>query len=106
MRFFRIVYVVSIVGDSCCVPGCAREPELEPKHKIFLNHSGVQKTFTEQLCKSLEGCHYYPIFGKRPDSLPKGKKIPDLILQAARQCQVAESILSKDFFSPIPSSPC
>lgn len=51
MRFFRIVYVLSIVGDSCCVPGSAREPELEPKHKIFLNHSGVQKTFTEQLCK-------------------------------------------------------
>lgn len=30
-----------------CVNGLAREPELEPKHKIFLSHSGVQKNLTE-----------------------------------------------------------
>lgn len=82
-----------------CVNGCVREPELEPKHKVFLSHSGVQKNFTEQLCVDLERWQYYPFFDKRPDSLPKGKKFPELIFQAARQCHVAVLILSEDFFT-------
>lgn len=82
-----------------CVSGVCRELTLEPKHKIFLSHSGFQKDFTEQLCVDLERCHYYPFFDKRDRSLPKGKKFPELILQAAQQCQVAVLILSEDFFT-------
>jgi len=35
---------------------------LEPKHKIFLSHSGAQKTFVVQLCKDLEDLNYFPFF--------------------------------------------
>jgi hypothetical protein len=82
-----------------CVLGFGREPELEPKHKIFLSHSGVQKSFTEQLCVDLERWQYYPFFDKRPESLPKGKQFPELIFQAAQQCRVAVLVLSEDFFT-------
>lgn len=47
----------------------------------------------------LERCQYYPFFDKRPDSLPKGKRFPRLVFQAARQCHVAILILSEDFFT-------
>ncbi|KAG0606394.1 hypothetical protein M758_9G137800 [Ceratodon purpureus] len=75
------------------------EPELEPKHKVFLSHSGVQKNFTEQLCLDLERLQYCPFFDKRPESLPKGQKFPELIFQAAQQCRVAVLILSEEFFT-------
>lgn len=88
---------------QCCwfnlFHGGSREPELEPKHKIFLSHSGSQKDFTEQLCVDLERWQYYPFFDKRSNSLPKGRKYPELIFQAAQQCEVAVLILSEEFFT-------
>jgi hypothetical protein len=77
----------------------SREPCWDPKHKIFLSHSGAQKDFTEQLCEDLNRVHHYPFFDKRPDSLPKGEKFPERILEAAKQCRVAVLVLSKEFFT-------
>jgi hypothetical protein len=72
---------------------------LEPKHDIFLSHSGKQKDFTELLCRELERWGYNPFFDIRDDSLPKGKKFPELIFHAARQCRVAILVLSEEFFT-------
>jgi len=90
--------VVLICWPSSIV-GFVREPKLEPKHKIFLSHSGVQKNFTEQLCVDFESWDYWPFFDKRRDSLPEGRKFPELIFRAAQQCRVAILVLSEDFFT-------
>ncbi|KAG0556588.1 hypothetical protein KC19_11G065200 [Ceratodon purpureus] len=75
------------------------DPKLQPKHKIFLSHSGAQKDFVEQLCEDLERFHRFPFFDKREDSLPKGERFPDLIFQAAKQCRVAVVVVSEEFFT-------
>ncbi|KAG0582701.1 hypothetical protein KC19_3G078300 [Ceratodon purpureus] len=76
----------------------ARGSLLEPKHKIFLSHSGAQKGFVEELCVQLEAIHRFPFFDKRTDSLPWGESFPDAIFRAAKQCQVAVVVLSDEFF--------
>ncbi|KAG0592572.1 hypothetical protein KC19_1G263300 [Ceratodon purpureus] len=75
----------------------SEEMKLLPKHRIFLSHSGVQKPFVEQLCEDLENAGHFPFFDRRPESLPKGEKFPDLIMQAARECHVAVVVLSMDY---------
>lgn len=72
---------------------------LEPKHNIFLSHSGKQKDFTERLWEELRRVHYFPFFDKCPDSLLKGDEFPPAIIQAARQCHVAILVLSEEFFT-------
>ena len=47
----------------------------------------------------MERWGYNPFFDIRDDSLPKGKKFPELIFRAARQCRVAILILSEAFFT-------
>jgi hypothetical protein len=76
-----------------------RNYTLQPKHKIFLGHSGAQKGFVEQLCLDLERCDRHPFFDKRRDSLPIGKDFPSLIFQAIEQCEVGVVVLSEEFFS-------
>ncbi|KAG0556582.1 hypothetical protein KC19_11G064700 [Ceratodon purpureus] len=75
------------------------DPRLQPKHKIFLSHSGAQKDFVEQLCEDLERFHHFPFFDKCEDSLPKGERFPELIFQAAKQCRVAVVVVSEEFFT-------
>ena len=72
---------------------------LEPKHKVFLSHSGAQKDFAEQLCVDLETFDRYPFFDKRRSSLPIGEGFVKLIFDAIQQCQIGVLILSKDFFT-------
>lgn len=79
--------------------GMCRELCIEPKHNIFLSHSGAQKNFVEQLCTDLERVNYNPFFDKRPDCLPKGETFPPLILKAAKQCRAAILVLSEEFFT-------
>jgi len=73
--------------------------KLESKHTIFLSHSGIQKPFVEQLCKDLEAQNYYPFFDQRSSSLPKGEEFSSLIIDAAKKCQVAVVVLSKEYLS-------
>ena len=40
------------------------EHVLEPKHKVFLSHSGAQKDFVEQLCVDLQRLDRYPFIDK------------------------------------------
>ncbi|KAG0604044.1 hypothetical protein M758_10G140000 [Ceratodon purpureus] len=72
---------------------------LEPKHKVFLSHSGAQKDFAEQLCVDLETFDRYPFFDKRRSSLPIGEGFVKLIFDAIQQCHIGVLILSKDFFT-------
>lgn len=76
-----------------------RDYALQPKHKIFLSHSGAQKGFVEQLCVDLERCDRYPFLDKRRDCLPIGKDFPSLIFQAIEQCEVGVVVLSEEFFT-------
>ena len=71
---------------------------MEPKHAVFLSHSGAQKNFVEQLCVDLERHDRYPFFDKRRYSLPIGRHFPKLIFEAIQQCQVGVVVLSEDFF--------
>jgi len=71
----------------------------EPKHKIFLSHSGAQKSFVKQLCKDIERYDRYPFFDVLRTSLSIGCDFPKAIFKAIEQCQVAVVILSEDFFS-------
>ncbi|KAG0584042.1 hypothetical protein KC19_3G180900 [Ceratodon purpureus] len=78
--------------------GIGDDPILYSCHKIFLSHSGAQKDFVEQLCQDLEKRYHFPFFDKRPSSLPKGERFPELILKAARQCQMAVIVISEEYF--------
>jgi hypothetical protein len=78
---------------------CRDENLLEPKHSIFLSHSGAQKSFVDQLCLDIERHDRYAFFDKRRDSLPIGCNFPKLIFEAINQCQVAVVVLSEEFFS-------
>ncbi|KAG0588953.1 hypothetical protein KC19_2G280800 [Ceratodon purpureus] len=72
---------------------------LQPKHKVFLSHSGFQKGFVEHLCGELEGCFRFPFFDKRRESLPIGEDFPRHIFDAIRQCDVGVVILSDEFIT-------
>lgn len=74
------------------------ELKLEPEHKIFLSHSGKQKDFTTYLCKDLEKRGHEPFFDKRDASLPKGEKFAELIIKAAKQCEMLVVVVSEDYF--------
>jgi hypothetical protein len=75
------------------------DPILLPRHKIFLSHSGAQKEFVEQLCVDLERCHRFPFFDKRPSSLPKGERFPNLIKDAVAHCEMMVVVVSEEYFS-------
>ena len=72
---------------------------LEPKHKIFLSHSGAQKLFVEYLCDELERCHRYPFFDLREESLPIGENFVKHIFAAIERCDVGIVILSEEVFT-------
>ncbi|KAG0570086.1 hypothetical protein KC19_6G137500 [Ceratodon purpureus] len=73
--------------------------DLEPKHRVFLCHSGAQKGFVEQLDKDLRSVDRHPFFDKdREYSLPIGHNFPNLIFRAIDHCQVGVAILSEEFF--------
>ena len=73
---------------------------LSPKHKVFLSHAGPQKDFVEQLCKDLNGVDRSGVFfDKDKECLPEGLKFAELILEAARQCELAVVVMSEDYFS-------
>ncbi|KAG0562531.1 hypothetical protein KC19_9G153800 [Ceratodon purpureus] len=72
---------------------------LQPKHKVFLSHSGFQKGFVEHLCVELEGCYRFPFFDKRRESLPIGEDFPRHIFDAIGQCHVGVVILSDEFIT-------
>ena len=71
----------------------------EPKHEIFLSHSGAQKDFVDQLCVDLERVSYIPFFDRRHASLEKGATFPDRIFDAIRKCRLFVVVLSEDFFT-------
>ncbi|KAG0569867.1 hypothetical protein KC19_6G122000 [Ceratodon purpureus] len=70
----------------------------EPKHRVFLCHSGAQKGFLEQLDKDLRSVDRHPFFDKDRDSLPIGNHFPNLIFMAIEHCQVGVVVLSEEFF--------
>lgn len=74
-------------------------PQLDPKHKVFLSHSGKQKPFVRKLHKLLKQHCFNPFFDQDSDSLPKGKKFASLIIEAAKICQVAVVVFSEDYLS-------
>lgn len=68
-------------------------------HRIFLSHSGFQKPFVEQLCWDLENRGHTVFFDRNSDSLPKGREFPELIMEAARHCEVAVVVLSYEYLT-------
>ncbi|KAG0558565.1 hypothetical protein KC19_10G038200 [Ceratodon purpureus] len=71
----------------------------QPKHKIFLSHSGAQKYFVENLCKDLEDHHRFPFFDIRESSLPKAERFPEHIFEAAQHCNLAVVVVSEEYFT-------
>ena len=83
-------------SSNCARCSCLK---LEPKHKIFLSHSGAQKPFVQLLWKDLEAHNHFAFFDQRSDSLPKGEEFAALIIDAAKRCQVAVVVLSEEYLS-------
>ncbi|KAG0562698.1 hypothetical protein KC19_9G165700 [Ceratodon purpureus] len=79
--------------------GSMDDVALQPKHEVFLSHSGFQKGFVEHLSVELEGCYRFPFFDKRRESLPVGGDFPRHIFDAIRQCHVGVVILSEEFIT-------
>ena len=79
--------------------GFCRAHTLEAKHKIFLSHSGAQKSLVADLCSDLLRCDRYPFFDKLRSSLPVGERFPHLIFDAIRQCEVGVVVVSEEFFT-------
>ena len=75
------------------------DPMLLQDHEIFLSHSGAQNEFVEQLCVELESRLRFPFFDKRPSSLPKGERFPDLIKAAVAQCKMMVVVVSNEYFT-------
>jgi hypothetical protein len=50
------------------------------------------------LCEALEQRGHNPFFDKLPSSLPKGEKLPELILKAAQLCEMAVVVVSEEYF--------
>jgi hypothetical protein len=71
---------------------------LETKHKIFLSHSGAQKSFVADLCADLMRRDRHPFFDRLRSSLPIGDKFPNLIFDAIEQCEVGVVVISEEFF--------
>jgi hypothetical protein len=91
---------VTIVGVHLRVAyGFVRYPELEPRHDLFLSHSGIDKDFTGLLAKLLDGAGYFLFFDKDRRSLPPGEDVRHTLFAAARQCRVLIVILSESFFT-------
>ena len=100
MWFEYIMHFVNFITPYPCQHRSTDEdPVLLKKHKIFLSHSGAQKNFVEQLCKELESRHRFPFFDKRPSSLPKGEKFPDVIKAAVAQCEMMVVVVSRKYFT-------
>ena len=72
---------------------------MEPRHRVFLSHSGAQKGFVEQLDVDLRRCDRYPFFDKDRGSLPVAEPFPPLIFEAIRHCRLGVVILSDEFLS-------
>ena len=79
--------------------GMGNDAILEPKHRIFLSHSGFQKEFVWHLCEALQDRGHSPFFDKLPSSLPKGERFAELILEAAKQCEMAVVVVSEEYFT-------
>jgi hypothetical protein len=87
------------IGQHRSIDREYKDPILLPCHKIFLSHSGAQKEFVGQLCVDLERCHRFPFFDKRPSSLPKGERFPNLIKDAVARCKMMVVVVSEEYFS-------
>ncbi|KAG0586223.1 hypothetical protein KC19_2G073400 [Ceratodon purpureus] len=88
-------------GMESLGPERRREPEPEPKHDIFLSHSGNEKPFVEQLDHDLRAVHQRPFFDQDSDSLVKGEELHAQILEAARRCRVAVVVVSEGFLTSL-----
>jgi hypothetical protein len=72
---------------------------LQPKHKIFLSHSGSQKSFVADLYADLKRRDRHSFFDIVESCLPIGEKFPNLIFDAIKQCQVGVVVLSEEIFT-------
>eukprot|EP01018_Ginkgo_biloba_P029696 Gb_00842 [translate_table: standard] len=69
------------------------------KHDVFVNHSGFQKNFAEQLHMDLKREGISSFFDKDSESLPMGEEFPSRIFEAAEKCKVALLVLSHEFIA-------
>lgn len=66
----------------------------DPKHTIFLSHTGAQKEFTQFLFEALKNAHYSPFMDEDGGSLTKGEKWFHTLMSVVKNCRVAILVLS------------
>lgn len=79
----------------CTSNVCRRISEFQPKHDIFLSHSGQEKAFVEQLYHDLKRMNQRPFFDQESNCLPKAQKSAPEIIEAAEQCRVGVVVVSE-----------
>jgi hypothetical protein len=71
---------------------------IQPKHKVFLRHSGAQKSFVVDLCANLKRCDQHLYFDKLKSNLPIEKTFFNFIFYAIKQWHVGIGVLLQEFF--------
>ena len=64
--------------------GVCKDNLVELKHKIFLNHSTVQKSFVVHLCADIMRCNQYLVFVMKRSSLLVGHWFSHLNIDAIK----------------------
>ncbi|KAG0586282.1 hypothetical protein KC19_2G078700 [Ceratodon purpureus] len=86
-------------GMESSGPKRRRVCEPQPKHDIFLSHSGQEKPFVEQLYHDLRRVNQRAFFDQDSNCLAKAEKFAREIIDAAGRCRVGVVVVSEGFLT-------
>ncbi|KAG0625969.1 hypothetical protein M758_2G092400 [Ceratodon purpureus] len=86
-------------GMESSGPKRRRICEPQPKHDIFLSHSGQEKAFVEQLYHDLRSVNQRAFFDQDSNCLAKAEKFAREIIDAAGRCRVGVVVVSKGYLT-------
>ncbi|KAG0561020.1 hypothetical protein KC19_9G031300 [Ceratodon purpureus] len=90
---------VSPDGMESPGPERRRVCEPQPKHDIFLSHSGQEKAFVEQLYHDLRRVNQRAFFDQDSNCLAKAEKFAREIIDAAGRCRVGVVVVSEGYLT-------
>ncbi|KAG0586256.1 hypothetical protein KC19_2G076200 [Ceratodon purpureus] len=86
-------------GMESSGPKRRRICEPQPKHDIFLSHSGQEKPFVEQLYHDLRSVNQRAFFDQDSNCLAKAEKFAREIIDAAGRCRVGVVVVSEGYLT-------
>ncbi|KAG0586233.1 hypothetical protein KC19_2G074100 [Ceratodon purpureus] len=86
-------------GMETSGPKRRRVCEPQPKHDVFLSHSGQEKAFVEQLYHDLRRVNQRAFFDQDSNCLAKAEKFAREIIDAAGRCRVGVVVVSEGYLT-------